>query len=106
MISLDASILAAIVIFLGTAVALNYLLFRPLLRIQAEREARTTGMVAESRKRLDDQTALFRRYEAAIRQARMEAYQRQEQTRVEAMSVRAGALDKARRDAEALVHGS
>jgi len=106
MISLDGSILAALVIFLGTAVALNYLLFRPLLRVQAEREARTTGLVTATRKRLDHQAALFGRYEAAIKQARMEAYRRQELSRAEALSVRAGILDQSRREAEDLLRES
>ena len=106
MISLDSSIVAAFVIFLATVVALNHLLFQPLLRVHAERESRTTGLVSEARKRLDHQTALFGQYEATVKQARIEAYQRQEQSRTDALSRRAAVLEEARQKAELLLQES
>lgn len=106
MISLDGSIIAALVVFLATLVALNFLLFRPLLRVQAERERRTTGMTADSQNKLQESRALFERYAAAVKQARLDAYQRNEQLRAEAMSRRASALEGSRRKSEDLVAGS
>ena len=53
MISIDWSLLPAILIFILTVVALNYLLFRPVTRIQAERAARTTGLMSRSRSDLE-----------------------------------------------------
>jgi F-type H+-transporting ATPase subunit b len=103
MISLDGSILAAILIFLSLLVSLNFLLFRPLLRVQAERERRTTGTATESRSNLARVGELFERYSASIKQARAEVYQRHEQLRADAMGRRAAVLDEARRSAESLV---
>lgn len=106
MISLDSSILAAIAIFLVLIFALDRLLFRPLVAIQRERENRTTGLVARARKDLDHHSDLFNRYEATIRNARMEGYRRQEQVRAEALAKRAVALDGARKAAEKLLEQS
>jgi len=106
MISLDGSIVAAVIIFLTTVVALNYLLFRPLLSVQAERERRTTGMTADSQKRLEQNRELFDRYASAVKQARLDAYQRNEQLRAEAMSRRAAALEESRRKSEELLQAS
>ena len=106
MISLDGSILAAVVIFLSLLVSLNFLLFRPLLRVQAERERRTTGTAAESRRNLARVGELFESYSASIKQARVEVYKRHEQLRADAMGRRAVVLDESRRSAESLVQES
>lgn len=106
MISLDGSIIAAVIIFLTLLVALNFLLFRPLLSIQAERERRTSGMVADSHRKLEHNSELFERYAATVKQARLEAYQRNEQMRARAMSQRASALEDSRRKSEELVAAS
>lgn len=106
MISLDSSILAAVAVFLVLIFALDRLLFRPLVAIQRERESRTTGLVARAQKDLEHYSDLFNRYEATIRNARMEGYRRQEQVRSEALAKRAVALDGARKAAEQLVEQS
>jgi F-type H+-transporting ATPase subunit b len=103
MISLDSSIIWAILIFLCLIAALNSLLFRPLLRVQGERESRTTGLMENTRKRLDHHMDLFARYQAALKNGRMEGYRRQEELRSEAMRQRAEALDQARKKAEQLI---
>lgn len=103
MISLDGSIIPAVIIFLVLLTALNKILFQPLLRVQAEREKRTSGSMAETRARLEHGLKLFNGYQATIKNARMEAYRRQEQVRAEAMSRRAGALAQARVDGEKLI---
>lgn len=85
MISLDFSIIPAIVLFLTLVFALNYLLFKPLLKVQAEREERTVGQHEQARRRLSHHLDLFNRYVAAIRNGRMEGYRLQEQQRSDAM---------------------
>jgi F-type H+-transporting ATPase subunit b len=106
MVTLDSSIIPAIIIFLSLVVALNYLLFRPLMRVQAERESRTTGVMAESRGKLDQHASIIESYQTAIRDGRLEAYRKQEQVRAEAMNRRAEALDKARKNAEHMIQQS
>jgi F-type H+-transporting ATPase subunit b len=106
MISLDYSTIPAILIFLTVIIALNYLLFKPLMKVQAEREERTTGLMEAARKNLDQHLGLFNRYQATIKNGRLEGYRLQEQVRSEAMKKRAEALSKARSSAEQLVQES
>jgi F-type H+-transporting ATPase subunit b len=106
MISLDASIIAAIIIFLLLIAALNQLLFKPLQRVQAERESRTTGMIAEAQSKIGHQLSLLSEYQATIKNARMEAYRQQEQLRSEAMKKRAEVLANARSAGEQMIQDS
>ena len=102
MISVDWSLIPAIIIFVLTVVALNYLLFRPIIRVQEERERRTTGLMAQIRQNLDHHLQLFDQYQATIRNARMEGYRSVEKARSEALLYRNKALDQARNRAEQL----
>jgi F-type H+-transporting ATPase subunit b len=106
MISLDGSIIPAILVFLVLVVALNRLLFQPILKVQEERESRTTGLMTQTRKKLDHNLELFDQYQTAIKNCRLEGYRRQEQVRAEAMKNRAEALAQARSDAEKLMQES
>jgi F-type H+-transporting ATPase subunit b len=106
MISLDYSVIPAILIFLTLIFALNYLLFKPIQRIQAERESRSSGLIAQSRRELETQQKLFREYEEKIKDARAEGYRIQDQWRTEAMKQRSGALEEARRGAEQMMEQS
>jgi F0F1-type ATP synthase membrane subunit b/b' len=106
MMSLDGSLIAAILIFLAVVVVLNRTLFQPLLRVQAEREHRTTGTVAQANKNLERHKELFGRYEASLKNARLEGYRFQETTRSEAMKKRGEMLGEARKEAERMVQGS
>jgi F0F1-type ATP synthase membrane subunit b/b' len=54
MVNLDSSIIPAIIIFIVLTVALNKLLFKPLMKVMAERESRTTGLMAQTQERLDN----------------------------------------------------
>jgi len=103
MISLDGSVIPAIIIFLTLVVVLNYTLFRPLLRVQAEREGRTSGSVAQAQSRMQHYEALFSQYQASIKNARMEGYRLQERARADALKKRGDALDQSRNKAEELV---
>ncbi len=106
MINLDGSIIPAIVIFLVLIVSLNQLLFKPLMRIQAERESRTTGLVNQAHERMNYQSGLFKEYQASVKNARMEGYRRQEQLRAEAVKKRMEMLAQARASAEQMVRDS
>lgn len=103
MISLDWSILPAILIFTLTAVALNYLLVRPVTRVQEERERLTTGLMSLSRQNLAHNLQLFDQYQATIKNARMEGYHLTELARAEALRYRSGALERARTNADQLM---
>jgi F-type H+-transporting ATPase subunit b len=106
MISLDASIVWAIIIFLLLIVALNRLLFTPLQKVLAERESRTSGMVDEAQAKMAHQMSLLNEYQATIKNARMEAYRQQEQLRGEALKKRAEVLLNARTAGEQMIQDS
>jgi F0F1-type ATP synthase membrane subunit b/b' len=77
-----------------------------LLRVQAERESRTTGLSAQAGKDLDRYAELLNQYETRVKDARMESYRRQEQVRSEALQKRGVVLEDARKSAEKLVQQS
>ena len=103
MISLDWSIIPALIIFILTVVALNFLLFKPVTRIQEERARRTTGLVAHTQQDLAHHMHLFDQYQATIKNARMEGYRMVEKSRAEALVERGRTLDLARGSAEQLL---
>jgi F-type H+-transporting ATPase subunit b len=103
MISIDWSIVPAILIFIVTVIALNYLLFRPVTRVQADREKRTTGLMSQTRQDLDHHLHLFDEYQATIKNARVEGYRLVEKARSEAMLYRSSLLEKGRGDAEQMI---
>ncbi|MBN1569270.1 MAG: ATP synthase F0 subunit B [Acidobacteria bacterium] len=103
MINLDASIIPAIIIFLILIFVLNQLLFKPLMRVQAERESRTTGLMSRTQEELKHHLNLLNQYQASIKNARMEGYRRQEQLRAEALKKRAEVLAQSRTAAERMI---
>jgi F-type H+-transporting ATPase subunit b len=103
MINIDASIVAAIIIFLVLIAALNQLLFKPLLKIQAEREGRTTGLMSRAQDNLNHHLNLFNEYQASIKNARVEGYRRQEQLRAEALEKRTEMLAQSRTASERMI---
>jgi len=106
LISLDASLIAGIVIFLALVAALNHILFKPLARVQAERESRTTGLMSRAQEQIKHYQELFDKYQAAIKNARMEAYKKQEELRAQALQRRAELLAEARASAESSIRQS
>src|SRR5512136_1788845 len=106
MISIDASIIAAIIIFLVLIAALNQLLFKPLMKVQAEREGRTTGLMNQAEENLNHHLNLFNEYQASIKNARMEGYRKQELLRAEAVKKRSELLAQSRTAGERMIQDS
>jgi F-type H+-transporting ATPase subunit b len=102
MINVDWSIIPAILIFVLTIVVLNYVFFRPLVRVQQEREMRTTGLMSQTQQRMAHHLHLFDQYQATIRNARMDGYRLAEEARSEGLRYRSEALGRARTSAERL----
>jgi F-type H+-transporting ATPase subunit b len=102
MISLDWSIIPAILVFIATIIILNFLLFRPVLKVQAERESKTTGLMSQTRKDLDHHLSLFDQYQATVKNARREGYRLVEKSRTDALQYRNTRLEKGRGGAEQL----
>ena len=106
MITLDGSLIWAIVIFLVVLAALDRILFRPLSQVQEERKKRTSGLMAQVRTELDYHLELFNQYQAKIKHCRTEAYRQQEKIRADALQKRAEALARARAYGERLIEES
>lgn len=106
MISLDSSIIPAIILFLGLVYALDFILFRPLSEALTERWKRTSGAMIEAQAKMENQADLFSRYQASIKNARMEGYRRQEQLRKEALAKGSELLAQARSNSEILIRES
>ena len=76
------------------------------MRVQAERESRTSGLLLETQKKIDHHLDLFSSYQASLKNARMQGYRHQEQVRAQAMKKRAEGLESARLNAEKLIQDS
>ena len=106
MVNVDISIIPAIIIFLLLIFALNQLLFKPLMKVQAERERQTTGLISQAQANINHHLSLFSEYQESIKNARMEGYRRQEQLRAEALKKRAELLSQSRTAAERMIQDS
>lgn len=96
----DGTLLIHIVIIISMVFVLNRILFRPVLRILGEREARTHGRTDEARETVRKVGESLSRYENSLRQARAEGYSLLEQQQAEANSERQRKVAEVRRDVE------
>lgn len=79
----DKTIFVQMAIFLVVAVALNYLVFKPVLKILNLRYAKTKGDKAKIEDLTVKTDALIKEYETKIKQAKIEALQMKEAIRRE-----------------------
>ncbi len=83
---------------------LRSLFFRPLLKVMAERDARTLGAQKSAEAAQAAAAEKIRQYEEALKQARAKVYAEQEAARKKLMEERAAFLKEARSKAAAEVH--
>lgn len=96
----DGTILIHIAIIITMVFVLNRLLFRPIIRILSEREARTHGRTDEARETIKKVGENVSRYENSLRQARAEGYSLLEQLQSEANAERQLKVAEVRREVE------
>jgi F-type H+-transporting ATPase subunit b len=84
-------------------IVLERILFRPLKRVLAEREAATTGALAKAREQAAAAEAKAREYEEALMAARQEIYRQKDLVRNRTLEEREKSLKDAREQAEALL---
>lgn len=92
-----------IILMLFVYAYLNWVFFKPLQKVLAERRAATEGAreaAQESLARASEKAAM---YEIALKEARAEMYREQEQTRRGWVEQEGGRIDEARRRAHAQV---
>jgi F-type H+-transporting ATPase subunit b len=83
---------------------LRSLFFQPLLKVMAERDARTLGAQKSAEAAQATAAEKIRQYEEALKQARAKVYAEQEAARKKLMEERAGFLKEARAKAAAEVN--
>jgi F-type H+-transporting ATPase subunit b len=85
---------------------LRSLFFQPLLKVMAERDARTLGAQKSAEAAQAAAVEKIRQYEEALRQARAKVYAEQEAARKKLMEERAAFLKEARAKASAEVNAA
>ena len=103
MIDLDLSILVTIIYVAILYVFLSKFFFGPVMRILAERRQAIEGNLEEAERRIVEVEKKTVEYEAALREARTEAYKHQESVREEALEERARLLGEARAEADRII---
>jgi F-type H+-transporting ATPase subunit b len=86
-----------ILIFLGLFAAYTGLVHRPLLKVLAERHARTEGAVAKAQTNIAAADAKTSDYEQRLREARAALFKQQENRRKQHMDARAAVIAEARK---------
>jgi F-type H+-transporting ATPase subunit b len=82
---------------------LRGLFFRPLLKVMAEREARTSGAQRDAEAAQTAAAEKIKQYQDALRNARVQVYSEQEASRKKLLEVRAAQLKAAHTQAAAEV---
>ena len=88
LLSIDASLVIVLIIFVVLIVFVNRLVFQPIVKVLDERERHTTGADAEAKKYLKRYEQRLSEYQEKIREARAESYRMLESQRSEALSER------------------
>ncbi len=99
MISIDWTIIATGIVFLLTMLAMNSILFKPLLRVMDERNRLTRGAMEEAEIKRRDLSELVDSYSSSIKEARQKGYETVDSVRKEASARRMDMIVKARENA-------
>lgn len=101
MISIDWTIIATGIVFLLTILALNSILFKPLLRVMDERDSLTRGAMEAAEEKQRTLSALVDSYSESIKAARQRGYESVDSVRKEATARRMEMIAEAREGASA-----
>ncbi len=97
------SVFAVIACVLLLAVVLDRLLFKPLLRVMAERQARVKSAIDLAAQSAERAQAAAAEFEERTRAAQTEVYRRMDETRRTALDGRRELLEQTRQEIEASV---
>ncbi|HEY0566416.1 MAG TPA: ATP synthase F0 subunit B [Terriglobales bacterium] len=92
--------LPTVVLFTITYIAYRVLVHKPLVRVLADRRARTQGAVEKAQQDIAAAERKTAEYEAQLREARMKIFQQQEQRRRQWSDERTALVHQARQEAE------
>lgn len=94
LLSVDASLVFVLIIFVVLIFFVNKLVFQPIAKVLDERERLTTGAAGETKKYLKSYDQQLSNYQEKIREARAESYRMLESQRSEALSERGRILSE------------
>jgi F-type H+-transporting ATPase subunit b len=94
LLSVDRSFFVTVIVFLVLLLALNTLVFNPILAVLDKREKLTTGSVQGAQHLLQDIDRRTTEYETKLRAARVEAYKAVEVRRAEALQARSDMMQR------------
>jgi F-type H+-transporting ATPase subunit b len=88
-----------IIFFLVLYALYTFIVHKPLVRVLAERHARTQGAIEKARADVASAEARTAEYEQRLREARLTVFKSQEARRAKASQLRAAAVAEAQKDA-------
>ena len=100
MVNLDYSLLLQVVNFIILIFLLNFIVFRPILRIIDERKEKTEGTLADARRLMDEAEALLSEYNEKVSDAQQRAVGIINEGRAKAIEEQRVALADAKKKAE------
>ena len=103
MIELNWTLLVQMVNFLVLMVVLDKLLYKPILKVLDERDARIAGGQEETKELLEKGDAIFADYTDKIHEAKVDALSVKNAARKEATSQGNGIVDESRKEAEKII---
>jgi F-type H+-transporting ATPase subunit b len=103
LVDLDGSVFVELVLFFVLFLILNFLVFKPMIRLFAAREARIDGAVEEAKRQTREAAGFSGEIEEARRKQRAEAAAAREKIRVEGAKSERAILDNARKETAQLV---
>ena len=102
-LSIDGSFLFIFISILLLIFILNRTLYKPINQVLNDRERLGAGRIGEARRMLVEHEERLKRYEAQLREARSEAYQRLEAGRREAALARQRMISKVKAETTAQI---
>jgi len=102
--SLAIGAIPTVILFILLVFAYRFILFRPLMKVRAERRERTMGAMEKSRLAIAAADARTQEYEAKLRAARGEILRQREQRMQQRNAEKESALAAARLAAQQRVH--
>jgi len=106
MLKVDFTILIQVVNFLACVAILNYLLFRPVMRIIEERKKRIEGLGKEAGALREKMEERKREYERRLEEIKLQALESREMLRRDGMERAREILAQARQDASEILNSA
>src|SRR5215472_11067163 len=92
-LAIDGTFFVILFLFIVLVIIANKLIYKPVLKVLAERDRLTVGASGEATSIIDDYNKRLAHYENTIREARSDSYRDLEERRKEALGQRTQIID-------------